>query len=58
MADFRGAIFDVEGVLVGSSHEQAWREVLRQLMENEWNDVRGQTAYASERFTPEVYQPP
>ena len=58
MADFRGAIFDVEGVLVDSPHEQASREGLRQLMENEWNAVRGRTAYASERFTPEAYQPP
>ena len=31
---FRGAIFDVDGVLVDSPHEQAWREALRQLMEN------------------------
>ena len=23
---FRGAIFDVDGVLVDSPHEQAWRE--------------------------------
>jgi beta-phosphoglucomutase len=56
MADFRGAIFDVDGVLVDSQHEQAWREALRQLMENEWSDIRAQTAYAPEQFTPEVYQ--
>jgi beta-phosphoglucomutase len=53
---FRGAIFDVDGVLVDSPHEQAWREGLRQLMENEWSDVRPQTSYAPEKFTPEVYQ--
>jgi beta-phosphoglucomutase len=53
---FRGAIFDVDGVLVDSPHEQAWREGLRQLMENDWSDVRGQTTYAPEKFTPEVYQ--
>jgi beta-phosphoglucomutase len=53
---FRGAIFDVDGVLVDSPHEQAWREGLRQLMENEWSDIRGRTAYAPEKFTPEVYQ--
>src|SRR3712207_5598084 len=56
MADFRGAIFDVDGVLVDSPHEQAWREGLRQLMEYEWSVIRDQTAYAPERFTPEVYQ--
>jgi beta-phosphoglucomutase len=53
---FRGAIFDVDGVLVDSPHEQAWREGLQQLMENDWSDVRGQTTYAPEKFTPEVYQ--
>src|SRR5215207_3830825 len=55
-AGFRGAIFDVDGVLVDSPHEQAWREGMRQLMENEWSDVRPQTSYAPEKFTPEVYQ--
>ncbi len=55
---FRGAIFDVDGVLVDSPHEQAWREGgLRQLMENEWSDVvRPRTSCAPEKFTPEVYQ--
>ncbi len=52
MADFRGAIFDVDGVLVDSPHEQAWREGLRQPMDNEWSDIRPQTAYAPERFSP------
>ena len=56
MVGFRGAIFDVDGVLVDSPHEQAWREGLHQLMENEWSDIQGQTSYAPERFTPEVYQ--
>jgi beta-phosphoglucomutase len=53
---FRGAIFDVDGVLVDSPHEQAWREGLLQLMDNDWSDIRPQTTYAPERFTPEVYQ--
>jgi beta-phosphoglucomutase len=53
---FRGAIFDVDGVLVDSPHEQAWREGLRQLMENDWSYIRPQTSYAPEKFTPEVYQ--
>ncbi|HEY6674393.1 MAG TPA: HAD-IA family hydrolase [Rubrobacteraceae bacterium] len=52
----RGAIFDVDGVLVDSPHEQAWREGLQQLMGNEWAVVRDQTSYAPEKFTPEVYQ--
>jgi len=53
---FKGAIFDVDGVLVDSPHEQAWREGLRQLMENEWSDIRGETSWSPEAFTPQVYQ--
>jgi beta-phosphoglucomutase len=53
---FRGAIFDVDGVLVDSPHEQAWRDGLQQLMEIEWSDIRDQTSYAPERFTSTVYQ--
>jgi beta-phosphoglucomutase len=53
---FRGAIFDVDGVLVDSPHEEAWREGLRELMEDEWSDIRGRTTWAPERFTPRVYQ--
>ena len=53
---FRGAIFDVDGVLVDSPHEMAWREGLRQLMEGEWSDIREQTSWSPEAFTPQVYQ--
>ena len=53
---YQGAIFDVDGVLVDSPHELAWREALRQLMEGEWRDIRDQTSYTPERFTPAVYQ--
>jgi beta-phosphoglucomutase len=53
---FRGAVFDVDGVLVDSPHEQAWREGLQQLMENEWGDIAGETSYSPDKFTPEVYQ--
>jgi beta-phosphoglucomutase len=53
---FRGAIFDVDGVLVDSPHEMAWREGLRQLMEGKWSDIRGQTSWSPEAFTPQVYQ--
>lgn len=53
---YRGVVFDVDGVLVDSPHEQAWREGLHQLMEGEWAGIRGETTYAPERFTPEVYQ--
>ena len=53
---YRGAIFDVDGVLVDSPHERAWRETLQLLMETDWRDVRPRTTYAPERFTPAVYQ--
>ena len=53
---FRGAIFDVDGVLVDSPHELAWRESFRVLMETEWSDIRDQTSWTAERFTPAVYQ--
>ncbi|MGZ4645052.1 MAG: HAD-IA family hydrolase [Blastococcus sp.] len=53
---FRGAIFDVDGVLVDSPHELAWREAFRALMEGEWRDIRDQTSWTAERFSPAVYQ--
>jgi beta-phosphoglucomutase len=53
---FRGAIFDVDGVLVDSPHERAWREALRELMETEWSDIRDRTSWSPEAFTPLVYQ--
>jgi beta-phosphoglucomutase len=54
--EFHGAIFDVDGVLVDSPHEAAWREALRELMESEWSDISGETTWTAERFTPQVYQ--
>ncbi|MBA2440967.1 MAG: HAD-IA family hydrolase [Rubrobacter sp.] len=53
---FLGAVFDVDGVLVDSPHERAWREAFQELMETEWSDVRGRSTYTPERFTPSVYQ--
>jgi beta-phosphoglucomutase-like phosphatase (HAD superfamily) len=53
---FRGAIFDVDGVLVDSPHERAWRDALQELMQTEWRDVQPQTTYAPEGFTSQVYQ--
>jgi beta-phosphoglucomutase len=54
--EFQGAIFDVDGVLVDSPHETAWRDALRELMESEWSDIRDQTTWTAERFSPQVYQ--
>ena len=53
---YRGAIFDVDGVLVDSPHELAWRESLRELMEGEWRDIRDQTTWTPARLTSAVYQ--
>ncbi len=53
---FRGAIFDIDGVLVDSPHERAWAESLEQLMATDWRAVRPQTSYRPERFTPTFYQ--
>lgn len=53
---FHGAIFDVDGVLVDSPHERAWRESLQQLMAGPWQAIAPQTSYAPERYTTEVYQ--
>ena len=53
---YLGGIFDVDGVLVDSPHERAWRESLQGLMEHEWRGISAQTSYMPERFTPEIYQ--
>lgn len=53
---FRGAIFDVDGVLVDTPHERAWRDTLRELMESEWTAIRDQTTWSPQAFTPQVYQ--
>jgi beta-phosphoglucomutase len=53
---FQGAIFDIDGVLVDSPHEKAWRESLRELMEGEWNEIRDRTTWSPAAFTPQVYQ--
>ena len=56
MPAFQGAIFDVDGVLVDSPHQKAWRESLRELMEGEWSDIRDRTTWSAGAFTPQVYQ--
>jgi beta-phosphoglucomutase-like phosphatase (HAD superfamily) len=56
MPTFQGAIFDVDGVLVDSPHEKAWRESLRELMETDWSDIRGRTTWSPEAFTSRVYE--
>jgi phosphoglycolate phosphatase-like HAD superfamily hydrolase len=55
MPKFQAAIFDVDGVLVDSPHEKAWRESLRELMESGWRDIRDQTTWSPDAFTSHVY---
>ena len=49
-------MFDVDGVLVDSPHERAWREALDQLMDTSWSELHDRAAYSSDRFTPELYR--
>ena len=56
MPKFQGAIFDVDGVLVDSPHEKAWRESLRELMEGDWSGIRARTTWSPDAFTPRVYE--
>ena len=56
MTGFQGAIFDVDGVLVDSPHEKAWRESMRELMESKWSDIRDRTTWSPEAFTSRVYE--
>jgi beta-phosphoglucomutase len=56
VARFEGAIFDIDGVLVDSPHETAWRESLRELMDDKWRDIRERTAWSPEAFTRLVYE--
>jgi beta-phosphoglucomutase-like phosphatase (HAD superfamily) len=53
---FRAAIFDVDGVLVDSPHEAAWRDAFTELMEGEWADIRAATSWTPDAFTAKVYQ--
>src|SRR5436190_982695 len=55
MPKFEGAIFDVDGVLVDSPHQKAWRESLRELMESSWRGIRDRTTWSPDAFTAHVY---
>ena len=52
----QGAIFDVDGVLLDSPHFQAWRDALSELMRGPWAGIAGQSQYAPERFTEDMYE--
>lgn len=52
----RGGIFDVDGVLLDTPHEQAWRQALDELMAGPWRALQPQTTYAPGGLTSEIYQ--
>ena len=54
-AGFQAAIFDIDGVVVDSPHERAWRTALQELMETTWRSIRPETSYAPDRFTSRLY---
>jgi beta-phosphoglucomutase len=53
---FTGGIFDVDGVLLDTPHERAWREALAHLMAGPWHALMPSTSYRPDAFTDEVYQ--
>ena len=53
---YQGVIVNVDGVLVDSPHELAWRDALRELMEGEWSAIRDRTSWTRDRLTPALYQ--
>lgn len=52
----QGGIFDIDGVLLDTPHERAWREALDGLLAGPWRHLASATAYASGTFTDAVYQ--
>lgn len=53
--NYQGAIFDVDGVLVDSPHEHAWRTALERLMRGPWRERAVDTRYKPTAFTTAVY---
>ncbi len=52
----RCLIFDVDGVLVDSPHQEAWGETLVWLAENRWRDEAQAAGFDSSHYTPDLYQ--
>jgi beta-phosphoglucomutase len=52
---FEGVLFDVDGVLVDSPHEQAWRQTFDELMTGPWSDIAAETRYATGLFDTRLY---
>ena len=56
MPKFQGSIFDVDGVLVDSPHEKAWRESLRELMESSWRGIRDRMGRVADDVAGDSYR--
>ncbi len=52
----QGGIFDIDGVLLDTPHERAWREALDELMAGPWRELAPRTTYTPGAFTTDVYQ--
>lgn len=51
-----GGIFDVDGVLLDTPHEAAWRQALEGLMAGPWRALAPQATYTPDAFTTAVYE--
>jgi len=49
-----GGIFDIDGVLLDTPHERAWREALDALMAGVWRDLASRIGYRPGALTREV----
>lgn len=52
----QGGIFDIDGVLLDTPHEKAWRQALDELMVGSWRALASGTTYKAGAFTSAVYQ--
>ncbi len=51
-----GGIFDIDGVVLDTPHEKAWRAALEELMAGPWRQLAPQTSFTPGAFTTAVYQ--
>jgi len=54
--ELSGGIFDIDGVLLDTPHERAWREALETLMAGPWRALAPRTTFTPAAFTSTVYQ--
>lgn len=52
----QAGIFDIDGVLLDTPHERAWREALDALLTRAWQQLAPSTTYTPGAFTSAVYQ--